>query len=637
MIQIAIDVWNSPKDTATEEYFGKVVVRIADALVSPKEAWQYLLPGQLQIAVVWTPYLDADGERKGAPISLILPADAAPSSISAKAAEAVAAAPPKATAAAPPRATPAPEPVIATGAGAVDDEDVEEIEEIEEASPVGSTKSAAPSDGGKSPPGAAQARAMAALEAQAAAYEDDEDDFEEEEDDEPQEPVYLATKAAAPAVVSAPPKPPAPAQYFEFTHKGGTGNGPKENQDAYFLAKIDEQNAVFGVLDGHGQDNGAIAAQAAAAACKEYLVAHFEELRAAPEAVMHSCFEAAHKAVFKAIKKEEGIFVDPETPEVLVMEMPEEEWPLGFDAADGGTTCSVGALIDGRTLVYAAAGDSCALLGVPLGKRAAAKAGEAESAFKTIELVPEHSPTNLNDWATNLCHTGVHVVFDTGPDMFDDQPKSLLPIFTKDGKGGWEISNATLQKADDMGCGLKTERGDRASVVMTPERGRFSQMMLGVTRSVGDFYHQTYGVTWHPEVVVKDLYDECGSASAACLIVASDGVWDHWEFSESMDALCDPDAAGKPDAGKPLTDKRRVLDFFEETRAKGEEAFGDGADNLTGVVAIFANPGPKPAGTGVAPARPRPGGVPGMPGMPGPQMSDMERDLGDDSGDDFGV
>ena len=35
---------------------------------------------------------------------------------------------------------------------------------------------------------------------------------------------------------------------------------------------------------------------------------------------------------------------------------------------------------------------------------------------------------------------------------------------------------------------------------MTPEEGKFSQMMLGVTRSLGDFYHQHYGVTWEPEV-----------------------------------------------------------------------------------------------------------------------------------------
>ena len=33
-----------------------------------------------------------------------------------------------------------------------------------------------------------------------------------------------------------------------------------------------------------------------------------------------------------------------------------------------------------------------------------------------------------------------------------------------------------------------------------------------------------------------------------------------------------------------------VADFFENTRAKGEEAFGDHADNLTGVVVAIPNP-----------------------------------------------
>ena len=31
----------------------------------------------------------------------------------------------------------------------------------------------------------------------------------------------------------------------------------------------------------------------------------------------------------------------------------------------------------------------------------------------------------------------------------------------------------------------------------------------------------------------------------------------------------------------------QVMAFFEQTRLKGEEAFGDGADNLTGIVAIL--------------------------------------------------
>ena len=71
-------------------------------------------------------------------------------------------------------------------------------------------------------------------------------------------------------------------------------------------------------------------------------------------------------------------------------------------------------------------------------------------------------------WEERLQHTGVHVVFDH-PDMFDDQPHNLLPIFTRDNKGGWHMADSTLSRADELGCGLKTERGDRAAVVMTPE------------------------------------------------------------------------------------------------------------------------------------------------------------------------
>ena len=436
--KVAIDVWNVPGGANAHEFFGKTTVSIAQALQAPVAAWNELLPGRVHIALYWTPQLESEdlGER----VALTLPAHETPQQ----------ALPPSA----PPRPTPAkeyPSEDVATGEAPA--------------------HSSAPS------PSVNHSRALAGLEAQALAYEN------ESESDSDARDSPIARPVAAPAPhPAASPAPARKAEYFEFTHRGGTGNGPKENQDAYFLAHIDDQNAVFGVLDGHGGDHGAVAAQAGAACCKQFLVQHFSRLAADPEGVMRECFEAAHNAVFLAIKTQgDGVFEDPDTPGVLVQEVEEDEWPLGFDAADGGTTCSLGALVNGRTLIYAAAGDSCSLLAVPQ---------PATKTARTIELVPEHSPTNQGDWEARLCKTGVHVVFDH-PEMFDDQPASLLPVFTRNAQGGWHIADATLAKADELGCGLKTERGDRAAVVMTPESGRFSQMMLGVTRSVGDFYHRT--------------------------------------------------------------------------------------------------------------------------------------------------
>jgi hypothetical protein len=144
------------------------------------------------------------------------------------------------------------------------------------------------------------------------------------------------------------------------------------------------------------------------------------------------------------------------------------EWPLGYDAADGGTTASVGAVVDGRTLVYAGAGDSCALLGVPPAKRAAG------GAPRTVELVPEHSPTNLHDFASRLHSTGVHVVYDH-PDMFENQPANLIPVFERDASapGGWVLSQPNLEKAEKLGARtpawpLPHARISHASALRTP-------------------------------------------------------------------------------------------------------------------------------------------------------------------------
>lgn len=135
---------------------------------------------------------------------------------------------------------------------------------------------------------------------------------------------------------------------------------------------------------------------------------------------------------------------------------------------------------------------------------------------------------------------------------------------------------------------MKSERGGLSTLVMTPDTGPCPQMLLGMTRALGDFYHQRYGVTWKPEVVTRDL-QLLGSGSGVTLCIATDGVWDHWEFKEAMTALT---AASRRSEGHGSADdcSYEVLGpeeaeaFFHETRRRGVEAYGDDADNLTAVV-----------------------------------------------------
>ena len=46
---------------------------------------------------------------------------------------------------------------------------------------------------------------------------------------------------------------------------------------------------------------------------------------------------------------------------------------------------------------------------------------------------------------------------------------------------------------------------------------------LAMTRSIGDLYMQSFGVTWEPEVIAIDLQEECTELEHLTLVIASDG------------------------------------------------------------------------------------------------------------------
>ena len=233
-------------------------------------------------------------------------------------------------------------------------------------------------------------------------------------------------------------------------------------------------------------------------------------------------------------------------------------------------------VLDGKTLIYAAVGDSCGLLAVP------ASAGGAPRLVE--ELVAEHLPTRVSEYAARLRHHPEMRVVYSSQDMFEGD-EHLLHVFCKGGDGQWTLDQESIRRAEEVGRGVKSPRGDRHAVLLTPLDGVYSGMMLTVTRSLGDFYHQRFGVTWRPEVVVRPLAEALGGAESAVLCVATDGVWDLWSFEEAMGELCTALALGDGAARE-----EQVRRFFEESRAKGEKAFGDRADNLTGVVALLSRP-----------------------------------------------
>ena len=96
-----------------------------------------------------------------------------------------------------------------------------------------------------------------------------------------------------------------------------------------------------------------------------------------------------------------------------------------------------------------------------------------------------------------------------------------------------------------------------------------------MTRSIGDFYMHTFGVTWKPEVISVDLAEQCAELENLTLILASDGIWDLWEYEDVFQAISAP-----PTAAGQSTDRAKA--FFEKSVTRGAEMFEDTADNMTG-------------------------------------------------------
>ncbi len=92
----------------------------------------------------------------------------------------------------------------------------------------------------------------------------------------------------------------APAEVFEVRLGGLTDPGVpgKNNQDDFFVWDSgDGQNFVIGVLDGHGRDLGALAANTAKKSLLITLSSNFDKIRSDPQATLTAAFVEAHQAV----------------------------------------------------------------------------------------------------------------------------------------------------------------------------------------------------------------------------------------------------------------------------------------------------------------------------------------------------
>jgi serine/threonine protein phosphatase PrpC len=208
----------------------------------------------------------------------------------------------------------------------------------------------------------------------------------------------------------------------------------------------------------------------------------------------------------------------------------------------GGTTMTVGALVHGK--IYTAnVGDSLAVVvSEAVGTIANLRTGEMRAATQRVELVcADHAPSNLNE-------------------MERLKSTLLVPLYEQ-----LTASKGTPIESGVKGHYHKNVRREWATVVST-QGGPFSET-LSMTRSLGDFYLHTLGLSHKPDVF------EYNPKGRFAVLIATDGVWDNFCFEEIGDLI---------DFEK--TDGANMSALIQENSVRATRNFGESRDNATAIL-----------------------------------------------------
>jgi serine/threonine protein phosphatase PrpC len=204
----------------------------------------------------------------------------------------------------------------------------------------------------------------------------------------------------------------------------------------------------------------------------------------------------------------------------------------------------------------------------------------------TLELIGDHSAENEREYE-RIRKIAPKALF-----VYDDNniadKCNCKPIF-KVGEDG------VLSKLPNNVKYFKNIRKEASTYITSPIDAKYANS-LAFTRTIGDFGLIEYGVTHKPEIQSVNLQTVFGSLEnekektkdnspdTMCVIVASDGVWDNWEFKTAGEFVmydnCIERLAKFPEtAGQDVTKS-----FMARNDVYAKQNFGNSADNATAVI-----------------------------------------------------
>jgi len=377
--------------------------------------------------------------------------------------------------------------------------------------------------------------------------------------------------------------------------------GQRENQDDGFIWKhVQSESLVLAVIDGHGSDYGAFAAQQIRLAMLEWLELNFFQVFENPGEGIRSLFEFAHERLFHMFQsylKYQGFETQVKDGYVL-RSSNNSKWL----AVKGGATISLVVLLQNGFKIFTAnLGDCTAIIsfnGKSLSKQMLiplyveneleelkfTEEEMNEKSSNSLEITWNHGADSLREFRRMRVQRPSEedprlpyliAIYDMEGKNATDSPK----VFTVDGDGNPSLTNT--------GQIYKNVRREWASRVITPPNADF-QETLAVTRALGDFPMQSCGLTSVPdvfEVKIELLLDE--NDASGIIVIGSDGIWDNWKFDQVSGFFMDP--VRIESASRASNALEQVEEFMQLNFQVGERNFGSEADNATCIACYVFN------------------------------------------------
>ena len=358
--------------------------------------------------------------------------------------------------------------------------------------------------------------------------------------------------------------------------------GGSDNEDQYSILYFEFNShtiRILIILDGHGGMNGRFVSEIA----KIFLEKYFSEnilllLENTPEC-LNIAYSLTNDEIRNALKEKT-------LKENRIVKEVDGYLTSGYNSYSqsliyGGTTCTIAVIIDNIHTYVSNVGDSDAILFTTSNSSSKVITDVKDDAINfqinydenisNIHIITgNHSAENINEFirVTENCNDSLRFEYDK------HYPKGYSNIYEKNVDDNYHITG--------KGNYFKNVRNEFGSIVSAPKSSLFDSS-LSMTRSLGDFYLQKYGVSYIPSIKYVNLSKIFEESPIFSLLIASDGVWDNWTYETISKFILNEDYLNRINNGEDIS-KEVCNSLIAKNDELGRKHFGTSRDNATAIL-----------------------------------------------------